>query len=187
MILLLPKSHPDLKEFRNLPLFFLAGPILGADDWHRLLTELLIEKTGGNCIVVNPHRDYDEAHPHYRYALWENRDTFASQTSWERRYIARAANLWPTGCLIFWLASESVDNPRDDGKPFAMDTRGEIGEIRGRMMFDRSLRVVMGAEPDFCGLETIIKNNEEAVPDLLPIHSTMEEVVSQAIKVAEVY
>jgi hypothetical protein len=110
----------------------------------------------------------------------ENR--FERQTDWERHYLEQAAEKWPAGCIIFWLAEQK--EPRQDGGPYARDTYGEIGEWRGRMMRAPHLRVVVGAEKEFPGLSQIKRNFELALPDL-KIYDTMEEVVERAAFFAE--
>lgn len=62
-----------------------------------------------------------------------------------------------------------------------MDTRGELGEWRGRMMANKKLRVIVGAEPDFPGLSQIARNWNQALRKNIPIRSTLEEVVTIAI------
>ena len=185
MHLILPKTRPDVKDIRA-PLFFLAGPIQGGGDWHVRMTELL-EKKFEDCIIVNPSR-YDETHPLYRYRLDGQEDYFPHQTAWERYYMRQAASQshgHGSGCLIFWLPVESDENPRADGKPYAMDTRGEIGEWRGHMAYRAPNglrpRVVMGGESDFPSMRTIKRNNEDAIGAELPMHETMEEVVLAAV------
>ena len=186
MFLILPKMHPVLEEYRKLPMFFLAGPILGGGDWHMPMSELLMKRLE-SLIMVNPSR-YDSSHPHYGYHEHLETETkyagrqmpeihFERQTDWERYYLDQAADKWQTGCVIFWLAEQKEQRP--DGMPYAMDTRGEIGEWRGRMMYDRNLRVVMGAEKNFPGLSQIKRNFELALPDFR-IYDTMEEVVERA-------
>ena len=192
--ILLPKTklrETDSRGHRRrsgFPLFFLAGPILGGGDWHSRMTEMLAERVGV-CFIVNPSR-YTPDHPHYQYKLPGEEDAFPNQTLWERYYIEEAATgmRGSHGCLIFWLATESKESPRTDGKPYAMDTRGEIGEWRGRFMHYERLRlpvrIVMGADPDFPGLRTIQRNNDAATR-CLPIHQSMEAVVEKAARLAE--
>ena len=61
MKILLPKTLlEETEEFLSLPLFFLAGPILGGGDWHARMSEILTQKAG-DCIIVNPSR-YSEDH-----------------------------------------------------------------------------------------------------------------------------
>jgi hypothetical protein len=171
-------------------MFFLAGPILGGGDWHVAMSEMLMKRLGG-IIVVNPSR-YDFSHTHYEHHTFLVRETkysqrvtpeihFERQTDWERYYLDQAAGIWPTGCVIFWLAEQK--EPRGDGQPYAMDTRGEIGEWRGRMTHDWNLRVVVGAEKNFPGLSTIKRNFELALPSF-KIYDTMEEVVERAVHFA---
>ena len=180
MKILLPKTLlEESSEALKLPLFFLAGPIRGGGDWHSRMTKILAEKAG-DCIIVNPSR-YDDSHPLYQHKYHGTEDAFVSQTMWERHYLQKAALSWPRGCVLFWLAEESKLDPRTDGQPYAMDTRGEIGEWRGRFMHNYSIRLAMGADPYFPGLRTIRRNNEGAVPGRLPIFETMEEVASVAV------
>lgn len=190
MFLVLPKMHPVLEGYRKLPMFFLAGPILGGGDWHAPLSEML-KKRLGSLIVVNPSR-YQSSHPHYKYRdhlLTETKYTpreepeehFERQTDWERYYLRKAAEIWPTGCIIFWLAEQK--EPRPDGLPYAMDTRGEIGEWRGHLMHNPNLRVVIGAEKNFPGLSQIKRNFEYGLPDFR-IYDSMEEVVERAVHFA---
>lgn len=180
---ILPKSLPNLEDFRSCPLFFLAGPILGADDWQAEMTEILKQMTGGDCLVVNPSR-YPPEHPLYAHRLDGSGDFFDSQTLWERHYLTAAGEAWPLGCILFWLREESRERPRTDGEPYARDTRGEIGEWRWRLKMNPQARVVMGAEPNFPGLSVIRKINEDAVPGKLPILPSMEAVARRAVSLA---
>ena len=184
MHLILPKTLPDLEPLRSLPLFFLAGPIRGGGDWHLEMSRLLEEHVG-ECIIANPSR-YKPDHPLYRYQLSGRQNTFPHQTDWERHYLQQAAEGWPTGCIIFWLGCEDKKNPRkkDDGA-YATDTRGEIGEWRGQLMYVRDLRVVMGADPMFPGLSKIARNFEHALGPGFKIYETMKEVVDRAAYFAQ--
>jgi hypothetical protein len=180
MRLILPKTQPALEGHKDLPMFFLAGPIRGGGDWHASMSRLLMGRFG-RPIVVNPSR-YDQNHPHAEYRMRGEENRFERQTDWERHYLEQAAEKWPAGCIIFWLAEQK--EPRQDGGPYARDTYGEIGEWRGRMMRAPHLRVVVGAEKEFPGLSQIKRNFELALPDL-KIYDTMEEVVERAAFFAE--
>src|SRR3989344_124856 len=177
MQLILPKTHPVLEAYKKLPMFFLAGPINGGGDWHVPMSNLLMKRFE-HLLVVNPSR-YQPPHPFCKYRMKGAEDQFERQTDWERHYLDQAAEKWPTGCIIFWLACEDKNNPRQDGQSYARDTRGEIGEWRGRMMYAPHLRVVMGAEKGFPGLSQIKRNFELALPSFR-IYDTMEEVVERA-------
>ncbi len=180
--LILPKMWPDLESFRHLPLFFLAGPCSGGGDWHKDLANLLLGHVG-DCIIVNPSWDYDERHPHYKYRMVCVR-YFEHSLDFEIFYLDQAAEFWDRGSIIFWLACESKERPRDDGEHYARDTRGEVGEWRGYLRCKPHARVVMGAEEGFSGLSVIERNFKARVPGF-KIHRTMEDVVKAAAKYAQ--
>ncbi len=183
--LILPKTRPHLDEtfFYHLPLFFLAGPIAGGGDWQMVMTNKIVQKVG-DCIVANPCR-YRPEHPHYQYLLKGNRDNdFPTQTFWERYYLRQAALEWRQGCIVFWLPCESSTEPRTDGNPYAMDSRGEIAEWRTHLMYNSKVRLVVGAEPDFPGLRTIRRNFADAIGPDFRICETLEEVVERAVRYA---
>lgn len=181
MYLILPKTLPALEEYQRLPLFFLAGPVNGGGDWHVPMSNMLMKRFE-HLLVVNPSR-YENPHPFCEYRMKGAENQFTRQTDWERHFLDQAEEKWPSGCIIFWLACENKNNPRQDGQPYARDTRGEIGEWRGRMMHNPHLRIVMGADSDFPGLSQIKRNFELALPSF-KIYETMEEVVEQAVLIA---
>jgi hypothetical protein len=175
--LILPNTEPDLTPFKHLPLFFLAGPIQGGGDWHYNMSNLLDEEIG-SCLIVNPSR-YRIGHPHYSRRLAGKEDYYERQTDWERHYLYLAAKGWSKGCVIFWLPKESIEKPRRDGNPYARDTYGELGEWRGRLMHDRSLRVTVGADEKFPGLSQIERNFHMAVDHYFSIFTSMDNVVDE--------
>ena len=183
MKVLLPKAGlEESPENLPLPLFFLAGPILGGGDWHVRMSKLLVQEAG-DCIIVNPSR-YGEDHPLYHYRCGSTEDCFENQTMWERYYLEQAGLKWPQGCIIFWLAEESATHPRTDGQPYAMDTRGEIGEWRAHFVYNYGVRIAIGADAGFPGLRTIKRNNEGAARGRLPIFDTMGDVAKMAAALA---
>jgi len=176
MRIILPKTLCDIDPDYG-PFFFLAGPVRGGGDWHVQCCEE-IRKHVPHFYAALPCR-YAADHPLMPFRLGGKEGHFAHQLSWERHYLALAAT---SGCLIFWLACESKTEPRTDGNPFAMDTRGELGEWRGRMMSDRNLRVVLGAESGFPGLDQIRRNFDEALGDSeFVIYPTLAETVAAAV------
>lgn len=184
MHLILPKALPDINKdpFLSMPLFFLAGPIKGGGDWQARMCELLANKFE-DCIVANPCR-YDALHPLYQYRL-PGVEQWDRQRGWERYFLQKAGLEWKRGCIIFYLPLESRECPRDDGLPYAMDTRGEIGEWRTHMMYDANTRVVFGAEDGFPGLRTIEYDNEQVLQGRLQTLEGMETVVAAAIAMAD--
>lgn len=187
------EETPDLKEgsmkiiFPNtlcsvdrLPLFFLAGPIAGGGDWQEHCCMLLSQQLSTEFYVASPVR-YDRNHPLRAYELDGTRNYFSRQLLWERYYLDIAGRPHRWGCIIFWLPEESETDPRADGFPYAMDTRGELGEWRGRMMYDGYSHVVIGAEPGFPGLDQIVTNFRVAISNSFPIYPTLTETVKAAL------
>lgn len=181
-------------------LYFLAGPIRGADDWQAKAIKLIREKDP-NCYIACPCR-YGNGHPLYQYSMdYVSEDTilFHNQTTWERYYLKIAAS---RGAVIFWLPEESKTNPRkkEDG-PYARDTYGELGRwsvISARAKRppyparEETVNLVIGAEENFPGLSVIQKNfvgdhfddyNEHS--DRFPIYFSLEETISEAVKLGK--
>ncbi len=175
MRIILPKTLVEIDPNYG-PLFFLAGPVRGGDDWQTKCCDE-IWKHLDTFYAALPCR-YQEDHPTTPFRIAGKEGCFDRQLPWERHYLELAAT---SGCVIFWLPSESKVNPREGTDPYAMDTRGELGEWRGRMMFDSKLRVVIGAENDFPGLSQIQRNFNQALMMDFPIYPTLAETVAAAL------
>lgn len=178
MKIILPKTLVEIDP-KHGPLFFLAGPVRGGGDWQTKCCEV-IRMHLANFYAVLPCR-YPETHPLVPFRVAGREDFFDRQLTWERHYLDIAAT---TGCLIFWLPAESKINPRTGDDPYAMDTRGELGEWRGMLRNDPSLRVVVGAEPDFPGLSQIQRNFSFATNSNFPVFKTLKETVRTAVSKA---
>lgn len=193
---------PLLNRERDIRLYFLGGPIRGADDWHKDAIELLSKMDPG-CIIACPRR-YKKGHVLYKHKL-ENMpldsqlekdlklDEFENQTMWERHYLDIAA--W-RGCIIFWLPLESKTHPRmrKDG-PYAQDTYGELGRWSIKSATQnrkdptglKKVNLVIGADAKFYGLNGIQKNfsadHGMNKPGQLgfPIYSTLEQTLFHAV------
>ncbi|MDD4931264.1 MAG: hypothetical protein PHG66_03950 [Candidatus Colwellbacteria bacterium] len=171
MKIVLPK---DIYNVMEEPLFFIGGPIKGGGDWQSACCVEISRNIADFCAAV-PCR-YSLNHRLYPYKVGER--FFDRQLPWERYYLNQAAH---KGCVIFWLPTESVEYPRNDGFPYAMDTRGELGEWRGRLMYDKELKVVIGAEKDFPGRDVMSRNFSEALGAPFPVYDTLEETVAEAV------
>ncbi len=176
MKILLPKTLGQIESSYG-PLFFLAGPGRGGGDWQsKCCSE--IRKLIPNFHAALPCR-YPNDHPIMEYEIKGQNDIFERQNAWERYYLELAAN---GGCIIFWLPCESKADPRTNGEPYSMETFGELGEWRGRLMHNSNLRIVIGAEPGFIGLSPIQYNFDCATRSKFPIYKTLEETVAAAVK-----
>ena len=188
MRLILPKKRVDFRDSRT-PIFFLAGPILGARDWQADACGFVGFNCDFQCNIANPRR-YPGTHP-----FWDNEketdpdseiigEDFPHQTAWEAHYLELAGEIAERGCIIFWLPCESMTNPRADGNPYSMDTRGEIGEWRWRKKCNPGVRIVIGAEENFPGLRTIRRNTDRVLGSDFPIYTSFKETMLAACKIA---
>jgi hypothetical protein len=175
MQLILPKTLVAAADIDG-PLIFLAGPIKGGGEWQESACHLIWERRPKTTIAVP--RRWEPTHSLSRYSQGGDSTIFSRQTPWERHYLELASR---RGCVLFWLPSESRLNPRGDGQPYARDTYGELGEWRGRLVADPSLRVIVGAEPDFPGLDVIQRNFDCALRKPFTIHPTLEQTVEATI------
>jgi hypothetical protein len=178
MKIILPNTLVDL-NFNYGHLFFFAGPVRGGGDWQtKACIEMMKYLPNFHGVVPCRYQEGQSRLLNFREPGKEN--YFDRQLTWERHYLDIAG---PLGCIIFWLPCEDKTFPRtpEDG-PYAMDTRGELGEWRGRLMHDSNLRVVIGAEPDFPGISQIQRNFNFATKSEFPIYKTLEETIEAAVK-----
>ncbi|MEK7201432.1 MAG: hypothetical protein AAB737_02250 [Patescibacteria group bacterium] len=166
------------------PLIFLAGPVRGGGDWqYQAYGEL--EKQLVHFVAAIPMR-YEKDYPGHPLlgkqiqGVSNDDPVFARQLAWENYHMLRAAR---NGCLMFWLAFESEEHPHPGPEPFAMDSRREIGKWTAYLEQDPELRVVVGADPRFYGLDQIQRELNDTLGDGLhfPIHSTLEDTVLAAV------
>lgn len=178
MRIVLPKTLCKIDPLYG-PFFFLAGPIRGGGNWQLRCCDKIRQRIP-DFYAASPCR-YKDDHPlmKFRYGEYDNR--FDRQLTWERHYLDIAANI---GCILFWLPMESKDEPRTGEGPYAMDTRGELGEWRGRLMNEPHLKVVIGAEAGFPGLSQIQRNFNFATKTDFPIYGSLSETISAAIEKA---
>jgi hypothetical protein len=182
MKLILPKTHvfPD----RSMPFFFLAGPIRGGGDWQTRIMESLLRTVGNDFTIANPSR-YPLNHPAHHLRESGDETYFKRQLEWERFYLEYAAKYAPCGAILFWLGREDREKPRTEDLPYARDTYGELGEWRGRMMHDPSLRVLIGADPDFPGLDVIHRCYKAAIDPGFLISVSIDELAERAAELVK--
>ena len=182
MKILVPKPFVYPFGAERRPLFFIAGPIRGGGDWQQRMCRVL-EELAPNCFVACPSR-WGDSHPLSSKFVSGDDNKFPRQLNWERQYLEFAGTAPYPGCIIFWLPVQREARAVSDG-PYAQDTYGELGEWRGRLMRSPfSVRVVVGAEKFFPGLDVIERNFTLALKQPFPIYGTMEETARQAVEVA---
>lgn len=188
MRIIVPKRFYKVEKTLNERVYFLAGPIRGGGDWQEKMCRI-IDHIDSNPIIVCPCRWDDpkkEDHPLKAYFVGEDTKRFGRQLSWERYYLELAGvpnPSGPSGCILFWLPIESEENPHEGPEPYAMDTRGELGEWRMRMKYEKA-RVVIGADPEFYGLSQIQRNYTHVLGRDFPIESSMEQTAYRAMSKA---
>lgn len=175
MRIILPKTQTTVSRTYG-PIFFLAGPVRGGGDWQTACCHEIGRHTPHFYAAI-PSR-YAPAHELMKSRWPGIEDHFDRQLTWERYYLDMAAM---SGCIIFWLPCEDKRVPRGGDEPYAMDTRGELGEWRGRLMSNSGLRVVIGAESGFPGLSQIQRNFNFATRTEFPIYPTLAETVGAAV------
>ena len=185
--LILPKHKVPKAIQGEQRLYFLAGPIRGAIDWHKEAALMLSKKDQG-CYIVCPSR-YGTDHKLYKHSLKGvplTKGEFPNQTMWERYYLKKASM---HGSIIFWLPLENKlkRRKRKDG-PYAQDSFGELGrwsaidalKFPGKTEKYHTMMVI-GAEKNFYGLKVIKKNLDADYGYPFPIHETLEATVEAAI------
>lgn len=179
MNVILPKTLcPVHRSFG--PLFFLAGPVRGGGDWQSVAA-LLLRSHLERFYVAIPSR-YTDDHPLMSARMSGNEGAFLRQLPWERHYLQMASKV---GCIVFWLPEESKTDPRpkEDG-PYGRDTLGELGRWSVWKAVDPHVRLVIGAEQGFSGLDVIRRNINEDMGYEFPIHSSLEATIKAAVSEA---
>ncbi|MDP3645494.1 MAG: hypothetical protein Q8R25_00195 [bacterium] len=162
------------------PLFFFGGPIGGGGDFqYEMYKKCALHLDEDFCAAIPIH--YPHSHPLAPLRL-PSHGHFPRQLPWERYYLEEAGIFRSRGCIVFYFPVESITEPRADGLPYAMDSRGEIGEWRGRMMYESRIRLVIGADRDFPGLDVIARNFDKALGGTFKIHKSLDETVEAALK-----
>ncbi len=98
---------------------------------------------------------------------------FQNMVRWERYYLSYA------NCIIFWLQNGV-------GEDCATKIHQQLGEYRGRMIYKRNIKIVVGAEKNFHELNWIQESFNEALgfepPYKFHIHNTLVDTIKAAIK-----
>ena len=131
MKIILPKELVEIFDYKTVPIFFLAGPVLGGGDWQQEMCLEIKRQLGERDFIAAVPCRYGQTHFLRNFKVSGKTGVFEHQLDWERLYLHLASRY---GCIVFWLPEESKMNPRSDGLPYAMDTRGELGEWRGQLM-----------------------------------------------------
>jgi hypothetical protein len=164
---ILPKKRSEIDD----ALIFLAGPISNAPLWQDKAIEILrgLDKS---IYIASPHKSDVSSHNES-----DKDGIFLKQLDWEVEYLEKASK---NGAILFWLPTAQS---HDCKRSYARDTRGELGEWRGRLMHDKSIKIAIGGEDEFDGFDIIKRNFLRVKPDM-KFYSTLEETCIQALKLA---
>lgn len=170
----------------TLPYFYLVGPVLGAGDWQHTMCRAL-EQVVDDCIIATPTR-WNDSHP-LASRFVGTMGTYESQTHWEQAYIERAL-IGPMSCVVSYLAAEDPRNPRTDGKPFGIDTYGEMNYFRGRLEgsgpHSRSqFRLALGVHPNYPYWKTLKKNLDYSYGGAFPYSESISRLAEEAKRMVE--
>lgn len=146
------------------PLIFLAGPIMGAEDWHDQAIEI-IRKINKEVAIASPKQNkYDEG----SFSLEE-------QTDWESYHLKKASD---QGSALFWLAKEKEHYCH---RAYAQTTRFELGEWSAKQI-GRPLFLAVGIEEGFTNGEYIKKRITQD-NRRVNICNTLEETCTLALQI----
>ena len=175
--LILPNQYVSVDN----PLIFLAGPMRGAPLWQDKAIEIISSKNP-DIYIASPSK---KLRTEYILDAIKGDDTkFSRQTNWEAHYIEYSSK---NGAVIVWLPAQVFPMPINKRtgfpKPYARDTRGEYGELRGSMKYDKNIRFVVGYEENFDGWD-VAKENFLRVSPNISFYSTLEDTCEEAVRLA---
>ena len=152
----------------NNPLIFLAGPIMGADNWQDRSIEI-IRRMNNEVTIASPRQNkYDEIN----FSLDE-------QTDWESYHLEKASK---HGAIIFWLTRERKHSCE---RAYAQTTRFELGEWVAKQKFrPEQVFLSVGIEDGFTN-SGYIKRRIEQDNLGVKICKTLEETCNQALQIVE--
>lgn len=154
----------------TVPLIFIAGPILGTEDWQREAIAILSESQK-DFAIASPRRliaEVDEVKPAY-----VTEADFDAQINWEHKHLDLAAK---NGVTLFWLAKEAHIIP---GRAFAQTSRFELGEAMVRRQMG-NIKLVVGIEKGFSG-EHYIRETFAGKAPRVPMCDSLEETCAAAL------
>lgn len=154
-------TSPDYQDVEGA-LVFLAGPIQGAEDWHKTAIELIL-KQNPSINIASPRGDYSGREFDYN-----------TQVDWETHYLNKASK---TGAILFWLAKEK-EHMCD--RAFAQTTRFELAEWITKYGQERDLKLSIGIEPGFPGERYLRKRIGQNHPEI-QIYSTLNDVCRDVV------
>ncbi len=163
----------------DLPVIFLAGPILNAPKWHEEAIRLLLRKNKA-IFIASPTRELSsdltelvEKDDQSKYEI------FPRQRAWEQYYLYAASK---KGCILFWLPGEAEEKEVPD-KIYAHMTMLELGGWIARCKMDQSINLVIGTDGNFPEWSTVEYEIRTELQDIrkITIWSSLSASVQEAV------
>ncbi len=174
----------DVELYPRVPLYFFAGPILGAPDWQLELFRLLQARL--RCFIAVIPTRYPTSHPLYPHRLDGVPDYFKRQRRFEAYYIKLAREALRKhpggGALLFNLCCQV--EPRQDGRPYGTDSWREAAETYTRLEYEEDLCVLVRAQEGFPGSDVLHDCFNEATGGTFPFYATLAELAFEAARLA---
>jgi Nucleoside 2-deoxyribosyltransferase like len=144
------------------PSVFLAGPILGAPDWHSDAIGFL--SLNESISIISPRQARDEAIPFPQ-------DLFNTQIEWEQSYMMGAMR---DGVILFWFAK-----PIHATEFYAQQSFFELGDILAQTQGESS--VAVGIEDGFPNGEYLTATLHKKYLNLT-VHKKLSDVCDHALR-----
>lgn len=148
------------------PLFFLAGPVMGARNWQDEAIGIIRRQNLGVVIACPKQPQFHEV----RFSLEE-------QTDWESYHLQKASE---KGVILFWLAREENHICQ---RAYAQTTRFELGEWNAKQK-GNPIFLAVGIEDGFTNGNYIKRRIKQDNPKI-KICETLEETCEVALKIIE--
>jgi hypothetical protein len=145
-------------------IFFLAGPVSGAPEWHGE-AEQLLQELAPEFIIANPNTDNrPEGSPKVPYDL---------RTEWEEYHLAMAGE---HGYIVFWVPAPAAARAVEG---YAKTTMFELGEWKQRHV-DHGAQLVVGIEPGAPNESYLRQRFAKECPGVA-IRETLAETCAEAV------
>ncbi len=156
---------PNYFERKDMPLIFLAGPVVGAPNWQGDAATRILS-LDSEIYVASPRRlgvDFETADPR-----------FEEQILWETYHLNIAGKY---GVVLFWLVKEQVHLC---DRPYAQTSRFELGEWKTKHELNKA-KLVVGIHPGFPGGKYIRYRLSGECPGI-PLPTTLERTCEEAVR-----
>jgi len=142
------------KVDENIPMIFLAGPIVNSFDWQSYAIQIFTE------LNINDKKNFNIANPRLETNLFDQ----LNQVNWESRFLKYAGN---NGMILFWLSKR--DDTPPSNRSYARTSRFELAEWIVKSSFNDFKNIAIGMDERFDGMEYIkIRLNDYNYPHNVP-------------------